>query len=152
MGLSLFQFCGLWIEVKSLWDQWSESLDPVGFFRFAKVRLLPMDLFDHKHRKILQGVAFKVEVTSHWLFQMSMLNIWSMAVHSYVECILCFSNILFFTFYTLDHVHHVSRRTVGRGFYWICFPGDRALESLYRLDVLTGLTMNLLALRIPLVW
>ena len=74
-----------------------------------------------------------------------------MAVHSCVERIPGFSNIPFLTFYTLDHVDYVSCLTVGHGFYWICVPGDRALKSLYLLDVLTGLTTNLLALGIPLV-
>ena len=46
-----FQFSGLWIEVQSLGGQWSESLNPVAFFRFAKVRLLHVDLFDHKIEK-----------------------------------------------------------------------------------------------------
>ena len=54
-------------------------------------------------------MAFRVEVSSHWFFQTSMFNIRSVAVHSYVERILCFSNILFLTFYALDHVDHVSR-------------------------------------------
>ena len=53
MGLSLFQLCGLWIEVKSLWDQQSESPDPMALFCFPKVHLFLVDLFDHKDRKIL---------------------------------------------------------------------------------------------------
>ena len=40
----------------------SESLNPVAFFRFAKVHLLHVDLFDHKNRKILQGVAFGIKM------------------------------------------------------------------------------------------
>ena len=86
------------MEVQSLRGQRSERLNPVTFFRFAKVRLLPVDLFDHKDRKILQGVAIGIKMIFHWLIQMSMFNIWSMAIHSYVERILSFSNILFLTF------------------------------------------------------
>ena len=49
----------------------------------------------------------------------------------------------------LDHVDHVSRLTISRSFYWICFPSNRVLKSLYRLDVSTGLAANLLAPGIP---
>ena len=76
MGPSLFQFCGLWIEVKSLWDQRSESPDPMALFCFPKVCRLLVDLFDHKDREILQGSqAFGIEMTSHWFFQMSMFKV-----------------------------------------------------------------------------
>ena len=99
----------------------------MGHFSFPKVHLLLVDLFDHKDREILPGVAFRIEMTSHWLFQTSMFNVRSMVVHSYVEHVLWFSHILFVTFCTLNHVDHVSRLTVSHGFYWICFPNDRAL-------------------------
>ena len=46
----------------------------MALFHFPKVRLLLVDLFDHKDREILQGVAFGIEMTSHWLFQTSMFN------------------------------------------------------------------------------
>ena len=67
----------------------------MAFFRFVKIRLLPVDLFDHKNRNTLQGVAFGIKMTSHWLFQTLTFNMRSMAIHSYVECILGFSNLLF---------------------------------------------------------
>ena len=70
-----------------------------------------MDLFDHKNRKILQGVAIGIKMICHWLIQRSMFNIQSMAIHSYVELILSFSNILFFTFQTPNHVDHVGSLT-----------------------------------------
>ena len=70
---------------------------------------------------------------------------------TYVERILCFSNVLFIAFFAFNHIDHVSRFAISRGFYWICFPSDRALEHLNRLDVVTTLTTSLLTLRIPLM-
>ena len=62
-----------------------------SFLSFVKVRLLPVDLFNHKNRKILQGVAFGIKMSSDWLVQKMMFNIWSMAIHSYVKHILSFT-------------------------------------------------------------
>lgn len=126
------------------------SLDPVALFHFAIVNLLPVDLFNYKTRKILQGVAFSVKMTSYWFFQQSMFNIWSMAIHLYVKCILCYSNILFIAFCTFDYIDHISCVSICSGFDWIGFPSDQALEIVYWFDVITHLTMSLLALGIPL--
>ena len=103
------KFCGLWIEIESLWGQQSESLDSVAFFHFVIASFLRVNLFNYENRKILQGVSFRVKISSHWFFQISMFNIRSMAIHSYVERILCFSNILFVTF---DHIDHIGCFTV----------------------------------------
>ena len=65
MGPSLFQFFGIWIEVQSLWEQLWENLNLVALFRFAKVLLFLVDLFDHRNRNILQEVAFRIELTTH---------------------------------------------------------------------------------------
>ena len=57
----------------------------------------------------------------HWFFQPLMFNIRLIAIHSYVECILCFSNILFLALCTFDHMDHIECFTIVRGFYLIYF-------------------------------
>ena len=38
-----------------------KRLDAVAFFRFGKVRLLSVDMFNHKNCEILQGVTFGID-------------------------------------------------------------------------------------------
>ena len=75
------KFCGLWIEIESLWCHRLRSLNPVALFRPVIAGLFPVDLFHYENREILQGVAFRVEMSSHWFLQTSMSNIQSMAIH-----------------------------------------------------------------------
>ena len=84
-------------------------------------------------------------MTSHWLFQTSMFNIELMVAHLYVECIVCFSNILFLAFYSFDDIYLSSFITNICGFYWLWFPSDWGLKSLFWLEVVTGFATNLLA-------
>ena len=111
------RFCGLLIEIEYFWGQRLEGLDPVALFYSAMTSLVPVNLFDYENRKILQGVAFKDKMSSHWFVQTAMFNIQSMAIHSYIKHILRFSYILFVTFYTFNHIDHIGtiieRRAVG---------------------------------------
>ena len=145
------RLCGLWIDIQSLWGQRSESLDPVALFRFAMTGLFPVNLFYYKNRKILQGIAFRVKMSSHWFFQTSMFNIRSIAIHSYVERIHCFSRILFITFCTFDHMDNIGCFTICQGFAGRHFASSRALKPFYRLDVITRFTTCLLAPGIRIV-
>ena len=123
----------------------------VALFRSAIATLFPVNLFNYENRKMLQRVAFRVKMSSYWFCQTLMFNIRSMAIHPYVELILRFSNILFVTFCTFDHICHIGCFAVCRGFDWIHFPSGWALKLLYCFDVITGLTKCLLTPGIPLV-
>ena len=144
-------FCGLWIEIESLWGQRSKGLDPVALLRSAMTGPFPVNLFDYKNGKIPQGVALGVKMSSYRFFQTSMFNIRSMAIHTYVERILRFSNILFIAFCTFDHIDHIRCFAICRGFDGIYCPSDRALKPFYRFDVFTRFTTCMLAPGIPLV-
>ena len=72
--------------------------NPVAFFHFAKSSPPPSGSVPSQKLKDPEGVAFGIEITSHWRFQTLVFDIRSMAIHSYVEHILGFSNILFLTF------------------------------------------------------
>ena len=62
-----------------------------------------MNLFDYKIKKIFQGVAFRTKMISYWFFHPLMFNIRLMAIHSYVDHMLHFSNILFLESCTFDN-------------------------------------------------
>ena len=88
---------GLRIEIESLRCQRMESPDPVAFFRFAKGSLLPVDLLYYENRMVFQKVAIRIEVLCHWFFQTLMANIRPVTVHAFMERILGFAHVLFFT-------------------------------------------------------
>ena len=70
----------------------------------------------------------KFKMFGYWFFQTLVLNAQSMTIHSYVEGILHFSNILNQTFGALDHIAHVGRLAVGQSFDTVYLPTYRALK------------------------
>ena len=146
-----FLFSSLLIEIESLWGQQSKSLDPVALFRLSKISLLAVDLFYYKNREILLGVVFEYKMTVYWFIQPLMSNMQSVTIHSYTVYILCFSNILVFTPFTFDHIDYIGCLTICRDLNWILFPSNQAFEPFHHFNVVTGLTVYLLALEISLV-
>ena len=81
-----------------------------------------MYLLYYINRNIFQGVACRIEMFCDRFLQTSVFDIQTMAIHLYVERILCLSYVLFFTFVTLDNVDHVGCFTICRGFHSIYLP------------------------------
>ena len=98
---------GLQFEIQSLRGQRLESLDPVAFFHFVKSGLLPLYLLYYVNREVFQGVACRIKMFCHQFLQTSMFDIRMVAIHTYVEHILCLSYILFF----LHFLHLITQTT-----------------------------------------
>ena len=67
-----------------------------------------MYLLYYKSRKYFQGGPVELKCFGYWFFQMSMLAIRTVAIHSCVEHILCNTYVLFFflAIFTFDHKDH----------------------------------------------
>ena len=146
-----FNNMDLRFEIEYLWGQQSGSLDPVAFFCLGKGSLLPIDFSVMKIEKSSMEwlLELKYCATGFSRCQCLMSNSWPF--HLYVECIFNFTHVLLSASFAFYHVDPVWCFAFSHGFYFVWFPGGRAVEYFHPFHIVARFTMGLTTLGITLV-
>ena len=113
-------------------------VNQVALSLLPEVWILILHLLDHHDREVICGVAWSVEMGSHWFLKPLVVDVTAIFIEADMESVLCLPHVLQFSFPALDEVDDVPRLACCCCSYVVGAASGSAYESTLSLDVLAG--------------